>query len=232
MTMRVAVLLEQGEFREELLRSLQSQYEVNETLLSRAGLQRLQSWRPNLVLYDAQESSELPEERFRELRARVTVPILVLAPHRDEGFTVRALKLGADGCLSGPVGADELQARVAAHLRRYWEWSARTDTFVQNSASVVCVDPETCSVTLRDRTIRLTPTECRLLCRLKEQEGQVVPRQELSRYLWGLEGDHGGAGLVSLYIHYLRQKLEEDPRYPRYIRTRRGGGYYLAGEGA
>lgn len=230
--MRVAVLLERGEFRKELLRSLQSQYEVNEVPLSHAGLQRLRFWRPNLVLYDAQESSELPEERFRELRARITVPIVVLAPHRDEGFTVRALKLGADGCLNGPVGADELQARVAAHLRRYWEWSSRSDTFVQNATSVICVDPETCSVTLRDRTIQLTPTECRLLCRLKKQEGQVVPRQELSLYLWGPNGGHRGGGQVSLYIHYLRQKLEEDPRYPRYIRTRRGGGYYLADEGA
>jgi len=224
MRLRIAVVSDE-QIPPDWYSALQVQYELSLHTWSERALEQLAAIDPEMIICDLRSSRQLPETGFRHLRGLLRVPILVLGPARDEQFVVHALKLGADGCINAPFGASELLARVEAHLRRYWEWEGRNGAFHEAG---LLIDHDACSVVVEDRMVKLTPTECRLLSRLAEHEGEVVPREELSRYLWGLDDAQDASALVSLYIHYLRKKLERDPRFPRYIRTKRGGGYYLA----
>ena len=186
--------------------------------------ERLPAWQPALVIYECQRPQRLGQGPFSRLRQLLEVPILVVLPQLGEQHVVKALKLGADGCLAERCGIPELLARVEAHLRRYWEWEfpkTRQTTPVQ-------VDNDTYSVVVGDREVRLTPTEFRLLSYLLQNRGDVVSRGELFRHVWGAEPKEAESDAVSLYIHYLRKKLEANPRHPRLIRTKRGAGYYLA----
>lgn len=229
---RVAIVSPVGLISPVWLEALAAQYSVSQFRLSAAGMERLRLWRPDLILCEIGGLSDFPDLRLRELRALYSIPLLVVGPDAGENYAVRALKLGADGYLAEPVGASELPARVEAHLRRYWEWAGQKGEFASKPMGIRCVDPENCSVTVRNRTVKLSPTECRLLSRLAQAEGQAVSREELSAHLWGSDNGRSYEGMVSLYVHYLRKKLEDDPRYPRHIRTKRGGGYYLDLDGA
>jgi len=150
------------------------------------------------------------------------VPLLVVAPTQDEGFVIRVLRMGADGCLCSPFGESEFLARVEAHLRRHWEWGPSAG----KGEDDLQVDTLTGSVIVQGREVRLTPTEFRLLSKLAENSGEVVTSEELCDYVWGLDSDMRPSS-VRLYVSHLRRKLEPDPRRPRFIRTKWGVGYYL-----
>ncbi len=232
MSHRVAIVSPSGLVTSVWLEGIAAQHTTGQFRLTAAAMERLRLWRPDLIICDISGLAEFPHVRMRELRALYTIPLLIIGSSADEKQAVRALKLGADGYLAETVGAAELEARVSAHLRRYWEWAGQKGEFASKPMGIKCVDPKNCSVTVRNRTVKLSPTECRLLSRLAQDEGQAVSREELGTYLWGSEDGRSYEGMVSLYIHYLRKKLEDDLRYPRYIRTKRGGGYYLNPEGA
>jgi DNA-binding response OmpR family regulator len=222
---RLAYIADSEAVSEGWLPDLRLEYDVGEYVWRQASPVELAKWAPNIALVDLRSTPELPESPFRMLRMALAVPILVLAPAHGDEFVVRALHLGADGCLPEPISGAELLARVEAHHRRYWDWQGQNAAFREAG---LLIDAEACSVLIEDRTVKLTPTECRLLARLAQKEGEVVQREDLSSHLWGLDGADDNSGLVSLYIHYLRQKIEKDPHFPRYIRTKRGGGYYLS----
>lgn len=156
------------------------------------------------------------------------IPLLVVAPVQDEALVIRVLKLGADGCLCEPFGDAELLARVEAHLRRQWDWtypiSACEDDRLRLSAL-------TRSAFLHGRWVRLSVTEYRLLSKLLENEGRVVPRDELFEHVWGCTGAVTASAL-RLCIHNLRKKLEPNPETPRFIRTEWGVGYRLSADGS
>jgi len=194
-------------------------------------MDRVRTLRPGLIIADISRSVEFPDQRLRELRSTSRVPLLIIGPDADDRNAVRALKLGGDGYMAMPVGQAELTARVAAHLRRYWDWAGQAAGFAEEALALRSDGADGCTVTIRNRVVKLSPTECRLLSRLAQEAGQPVSRQVLSAHLWSQQDGRGCEGMVSLYIHYLRKKLEDDPRYPRYIRTKRGGGYYLVPEG-
>lgn len=172
-------------------------------------------------------ASSLTDEAAQAIRAvgDLDVPLLLVLSSVDEAGIVRALRLGADGCLTEPFGQAELLARVEAHLRRHWQWGLAQR---RPAPEEVVVDAIACAATVDGREVRLTPTEYRLLSRLAQSEGEVVPNDELCTHIWGLDRTVS-PGSLRLYISHLRRKLEQDPRKPRLIRTKWGVGYYLQG---
>jgi two-component system KDP operon response regulator KdpE len=86
------------------------------------------------------------------------------------------------------------------------------------------------AVMRRGEVVYLTPTESRLLMHLVSRKGEVVPHRELLVNAWG-QNYTEAVDYLSVYIRYLREKVEEDPSNPEYIHTRWGTGYYFAGDG-
>ena len=170
-------------------------------------------------------SGVLPEEDALAIRTMrdLEVPLLVVSQAMDESAVVRALRIGADRCIGHPFGPAEFLARVEALLRRHWQWGAPQRS---GEPEEVVVDAISCAVIVDGREVRLTPTEYRLLSKLVESKGDVVPNEELYSHIWGLDHTASPSSL-RLYISHLRKKLEMDPHKPRLIRTKWGVGYYL-----
>lgn len=168
-------------------------------------------------------------EVCRAVRRWSDVPIIVLSARGQERDRVRALDLGADDYLTKPFGVDELLARVRSVLRR----SAKLDMVVRPPLVVgeLRIDYTQRAVARGGRSVALTPTEYRLLEQLMLHAGRVLTHGSLLANVWGPEY-HAEVDYLWAYIKRLRQKLERDPRQPRYIQTVPGVGYRFSLEEA
>ena len=159
--------------------------------------------------------------RLRELGIR---SILVMSHQHDERSVVRALEMGADDYLRRPVEVPILLAKIRTLMRRNNRHTSNNSK-VYNDGQLL-IDLENRRVEMRGEPVKLTPTEFRLLSILLRRVGRVVAHEELIREVWGTEKDVS-LGSLKLYIHYLRQKIEDRPRRPHYLLAEWGIGYRL-----
>jgi two-component system KDP operon response regulator KdpE len=129
--------------------------------------------------------------------------------------------------LTKPCSFDELKIRIRTILRRT-KGGGRGDWRSICDDGNLRIDLKDGTVTRRGEEIRLTPIESRLLMYLVSQKGRIVPHRELLISVWGPEYAKE-VSYLSVYIRYLRRKIEDDPSSPHYIRTRWRVGYYFAG---
>ncbi len=185
---------------------------------------------PDVIILDVAMKESDGWGVCRRLRTMSDVPIIVLSGSADEQDVIRALSLGADEYLTKPRGLEELKARVRAVLRR--AKISRTEVWEPiYDDGTLRIDLVNGAVKRHGEVIHLTPTESRLLLSLLSRRGEVVPHRELLINAWGPEYAEA-VDYLSVYVRYLREKLEEDPSNPQYIRTRWGIGYYFAGDGS
>jgi phosphate regulon transcriptional regulator PhoB len=197
-----------------------------EVLLARDGAEALevaQREKPDLIILDLMLPGVDGLEVCRTLRQKSNVPILMLTAKREETDRVIGLELGADDYLTKPFSLRELLARVRAILRRThgYEELARSQVI---SVGGLTIDPERHEVLVNGRTAELTLKEFELLSFLARHPGRVFTREELLERLWDYEF-FGDTRTVDVHIRHLREKIEADPRNPKYIKTVRGVGY-------
>lgn len=201
-------------------------YEVATAHDGSEALDLLASAPADLVILDVMLPSIDGYELCQRINESYNVPIIMLTAKAHESDKVRGLNLGADDYLTKPFHPEELLARVRAVLRR-----ARGGT-VAASQNVVVIGPLAIDlvrrrVTRAGREVELSPTEYKLLHQLALQPGRVVPHDELLTRVWGAEYKEE-VEYLRQYVYYLRHKLEDEPRRPRYIRSKPGLGYYLS----
>jgi DNA-binding response OmpR family regulator len=195
-----------------------------------AGLELAHAESPDLVLLDVMMPVLDGLQTCRMLRARSTVPIIMLTARGAEADKVIGLELGADDYIVKPFGMRELVARIRAQLRRLQlqPQPGGGDSAVRVGS--IALDRDRHVVTKAERPIELHPREFNLLSVLVAQPGHAFERGELLDAVWG-PGWGGGARTLDVHIRWLRQKLEDDPAAPRYILTVRGLGYRFATPG-
>lgn len=159
----------------------------------------------------------------RELRRESAVPILMLTAKDDEVDKVVGLELGADDYVTKPFSVRELVARVKAVLRRV---HAAEGAPTRMRCGELILDLDTYEASKGERRLELTPREFELLRHLMSNPGQVFSRETLLEQVWGYSYS-GDLRTVDVTVRRLREKVEDDPASPRYVRTRRGVGYYL-----
>ncbi|HEY83116.1 MAG TPA: response regulator transcription factor [Dehalococcoidia bacterium] len=178
---------------------------------------------PTLVILDIMMPDMDGFETLRRIRQVSSVPVIFLSVKGEEVDRVRGLDLGADDYMTKPFSPRELVSRIKAVLRR-------TESSALAAGSEIVVDDDLRinfnerKVIVRGREVPLRPTEYRLLYQLVSNAGRLLSHETLLSRVWGPEyrdEDH----YVRLYITYLRQKIEEDPKNPKYILSERGLGY-------
>ncbi len=207
----------------DLLRGMleRAGHEVREAEDGRAGLRDLYAATPDLVILDVnmpQLDGWATLERIRDLS---DVPVLMLTAREAELERVRGLQGGADDYVVKPFGHQEIVARVQALLRRAGPRAAEQQTYAD---PLLTIDLGQRAVHYRDREVKLTPLEFKLLATFVRHPNQVLSRDQLLEFVWG---DSLGVSpeQVKLYVGYLRRKL--NPSAPRStpIETVRGFGY-------
>lgn len=190
------------------------------------GLRQAYQARPDLVILDVMMADIDGWTTCQRLREMSDTPIIMLTARGDEKDVLRGLTLGADDYVAKPCSFDELKARIHALLRRAKTPANSTWRTAYDDGRLM-VDLSTGIVSLNGSPVHLTPTESRLLMCLMSQTGQVISHKELLTRVWGPEYSDE-VGYLSVYVHYLREKIEDDPANPQYVRTRWGMGYYFA----
>jgi len=179
---------------------------------------------PDLVLLDLMLPRISGVDVCRQLRARSSVPIIMVTAKSSEIDTVVGLEIGADDYVSKPYRMRELVARMRAALRR-----APRDDFVPLSEEAIEVgdvrlDPDRHEVVVRGSEINLPLKEFELLEILLANAGRVLPRETLIDRIWGVDYV-GDTKTLDVHVKRLRAKVEDDPSNPRRIVTIRGLGY-------
>jgi two-component system KDP operon response regulator KdpE len=178
---------------------------------------------PDLIILDPPRERRELVSACAALRAVTERPVLVVSEQRSEMAVTEALGAGADEYVVLPAGDRELVARANALLRRA---AGHARLASETAVGGLLLDASDLSVTLRGRRITLSPTEVRLLSCLTSAPGKVITHEALMRRVWGPEYV-ASRHYLHLYVRYLREKLEEDPKRPQLIHSEWGVGYRL-----
>ncbi|WP_434779885.1 winged helix-turn-helix domain-containing protein [Streptococcus dysgalactiae] len=179
-------------------------------------------FKPSLVILDLMLPGMNGYEICQNIRIKSTIPILILSAKIDEFDKVKGLNLGADDYITKPFRPRELLARVNAQLRR---------SQVFNKENLEIIDIENIRIYTKEykvekngRDLDLSRNEFELLIFLSKNPRQVFSREQLYDKVWGFDS-YGDLNTVTVTINRLRQKIEDNPKNPKYILTVWGVGY-------
>jgi two-component system OmpR family response regulator len=183
--------------------------------------------RPALVLLDLMLPGIDGMEVCRRIRSESTVPIIMLTARVEEVDRVVGLEVGADDYVTKPFSMRELMARIHAALRRA---QMRPDAHELRPIGFgsLHIDPARREVRRGGDLLGLKPKEYDLLLFFARNPRRVFSRDQLLERVWGYDFG-GGSRTVDVHVHWLREKIEEDPARPVYLRTSRGAGYIFDG---
>ena len=196
----------------------------------REGICQAYQHHPDVIVMDLMMDEMDGWTACRRLRDVCDTPIMILSARTAKEDVVKGLSIGADDYMTKPCSLNELRARVQALIRRSVKKKSVGEKQVYDDG-VLQIDLGSGTVKRRGEIVRLSPTETRLLLCLAAQRGQVVPRKELLAQVWG-DGYVDAQSHLSVYVRYLRTKIEPDPANPHYICTCWNMGYYFGGQDA
>ncbi|GAB3622855.1 response regulator transcription factor [Mariniluteicoccus endophyticus] len=223
---RVLVVEDEASYRETLAYMLRKEgFEVVEAADGTEGLAEYDRAGADIVLLDLMMPGLPGTEVCRQLRARGSVPVIMVTARDSEVDKVVGLELGADDYVTKPFSHRELVARIRAVLRRGQDVELVPD--VVESAGVR-MDVERHTVSVDGESVKLALKEFELLEMLLRNAGRVMTRGQLIDRIWGADYV-GDTKTLDVHIKRLRSKIEPDPANPRYLITVRGLGYKFEG---
>lgn len=197
-------------------------YEVEICTEGDRAIEIFDKFKPSLVILDLMLPGMNGYEICQNIRIKSTIPILILSAKIDEFDKVKGLDLGADDYITKPFRPRELLARVNAQLRR---------SQVFNKENLEIIDIENIRIYTKEykvekngRDLDLSRNEFELLVFLSKNPRQVFSREQLYERIWGFDS-YGDLNTVTVTINRLRQKIEDNPKNPKYILTVWGVGY-------
>lgn len=164
-------------------------------------------------------------ELIMDLRRRSSVPLLVISTQSAETAKIMALEAGADDYVTSDCNPLEILARVKSQLRRYVQlvnMCANIDRIYKVDGLVI--DDIQRKVTVDGRAVRLTPIEYKILRLLVQQRGKVFSNSQIYETIWNMQAI-GADNTIAVHIRHIREKIESNPREPRYLKVVWGNGY-------
>ena len=205
-------------------------YDTLEALDGPTGLQLALEQNPDLVLLDLMLPGMSGFEVCERIRAAgSTTPIVMLTAREEEDDKVRGLELGADDYITKPFKNRELIARVKANIRRVSMTAAPPPVTAAELplGGRMHIDEDRAAIFKDGAPLDLTQREYDLIRFLAARPGKVFSREALMEHVWNYEGYVGDVRAVDVAVRRLREKIEDDPGSPVFIKTKRGMGYYF-----
>lgn len=157
------------------------------------------------------------------IKAKGDLPVIFLTAYDDEVNVIMGFELGADDYISKPFRVKELMLRIKSVMRRYSNETSDGIIKINN----LKINTNEAKVYKNNEEIILTAMEYRLLLILLSNRGKVLSRTALLENIWDVAGDFVEDNTLTVYIKRLRDKIEEDPAKPEFIKTVRGLGYVI-----
>jgi DNA-binding response OmpR family regulator len=189
------------------------------------GLKNAYELHPDLIILDVMMPCVDGWHVCIRLREMTDVPILMLTARSAESDVIRGFVSGADDYMKKPFSKAELEARIRALLRRTGKQNGGTSSDISHyKDKLLNINLDTQVVELEGRVLDLSATEYSLLACLVRNMGRTVTHNQLLREVWG--SNYGNmSSTLTLYIYYLRRKIEDSQHNHQYIHTQWGRGY-------
>ena len=162
-----------------------------------------------------------------KIREYSSIPIIFLSAKSEDTDKILGLNIGADDYVTKPFNPLELVARVKSNLRRYTQLgNLNVTNNALFTAGGLCIDDDTKEVTVDGEVVRLTPIEYNILLLLVKNQGKVISIDQIYESIWNEEAI-GADNTVAVHIRHIREKIEINPKEPRYLKVVWGVGYKI-----
>ena len=228
---RILLVEDDKEIREGVEIFLKSQgYEVFQAADGVEGLKVLEEREIDLAIVDVMMPRMDGITMTAKLREKYDFPVIFLSAKSEEVDKILGLNMGADDYITKPFTPMELMARVNSQLRRYHRFLDRLNSKQTENPKVhrlggLEVNEETVEVTVDDKPVKVTPIEFKILLLLIQNPGRVFPAEEIYERVWNERAVN--TDTVMVHIRNLREKIEMNPREPKYVKVVWGVGYKI-----
>ena len=163
-----------------------------------------------------------------KIREKHNIPIIILSAKSEDADKILGLNIGADDYITKPFNPLELVARVKSHLRRYMQLGS---TAIKESEAIytvggLAINDDLKEVTVDGEQVKLTPIEYNILLLLVKHQGKVFSIDQIYENIWN-ENAVGVDNTVAVHIRHIREKIEINPKEPRYLKVVWGVGYKI-----
>ena len=223
----ILIVEDDKEIREGVEIYLRSQgYEVFQAADGVEGLKVLEQEEIHLAIVDIMMPRMDGIQMTMKLREKYDFPVIMLSAKSEEVDKITGLNLGADDYVTKPFTPMELMARVNSQLRRYRKFMEKLE--VKENVHVIGgleINEETVEVTVDGKPVKLTPIEYKILLLLAKNPGRVFSAEEIYERVW--QEKAVGTDTVMVHVRNIREKIELDPKNPKYLKVVWGVGYKM-----
>ena len=163
-----------------------------------------------------------------KIREENNIPIIILSAKSEDADKILGLNIGADDYITKPFNPLELVARVKSHLRRYMQLGSTTakENEAVYTVGGLMINDDLKEVTVDGELVKLTPIEYNILLLLVKHQGKVFSIDQIYENIWN-EAAIGADNTVAVHIRHIREKIEINPKEPRYLKVVWGVGYKI-----
>lgn len=182
----------------------------------------------HLIILDIMMPKKDGIETLYEIRKNASIPVIMLSAKSEDEDKIKGLNLGADDYVTKPFNPLELIARVNSGIRRYTKLGAIEDTDNKNiyRTGDLVIDDNLKTVTVDGNNVKMTPTEYNILKFLTKNKGVVYSIEQIYQNVWSDEA-FGAENIIAVHIRHIREKIEINPKDPKYLKVIWGIGYKI-----
>ena len=205
-------------------------YKVYKAYDGEEALEQIKNNEIHLVILDIMMPKKDGLETLEEIRRDKNIPVIMLSAKSEDIDKINGLNIGADDYVTKPFNPIELIARVNALIRRYTKFGAIEENDNQKliKSGGLVIDDKLKKVIVDGIEVKLTPTEYNILKFLTENKGKVFSIEEIYTNVWNGEF-YAAENVIAVHIRHIREKIEINPKEPKYLKVLWGVGYKVEG---
>ena len=207
----------------------QEGYNIIKAYDGEEALEKIKENEIHLIILDIMRPNKDGSETLQEIRKDKTIPVIMLSAKSEDYDKISGLNTGADDYVTKPFNPLELIARVKSNIRRYVDFSNSNISNKNKNERILStgaleINDETKQVTVDGKEIKLTATEYNILKFLLENKGKVYSIEQIYENVWN-EESYGAENIIAVHIRHIREKIEINPKEPKYLKVIWGIGY-------
>ena len=205
----------------------QEGYRVYKAFDGAEGLEIIRDKKIKLAIVDIMMPKLDGIHMIMELRKKSAIPVIFLSAKSEDSDKILGLNIGADDYMTKPFNPLELVARVNSHMRRYTTLGSMEETENTYKTGGLIVDDNSKECFKEGLSIKLTPIEFNILSFLVKNKGKVYSIKQIYENIWQETGSFAGDNTIAVHIRHIREKIEINPKEPKYLKVVWGVGYKI-----